>query len=73
MMVIIKKSSFGHYFTGKDGVKNSQYYFVNISLNIKHYLKKYVNIIIIDNFNIQTDEGIMENFCEMYNLENLVK
>ena len=36
------------------------------------YLSKYDNIIILGDFNSEKSENAMTEFCEVYNLENLV-
>ena len=36
------------------------------------YTRSYDNILILRDFNSQTDENIMNEFCQTYNLKNLI-
>lgn len=44
-----------------------------LSNNVDHYSRHYDNFIILGDFNSETSEDNMENFCSLYNLKNLIK
>ena len=54
--------------------KESTFYFVDpVSKNLDKTLANYDHILILCDFNCTVSEVPMQNFCELYNLENLIK
>ena len=43
-----------------------------LSKGIDKYLAKYENILILGDFNSEVNEKHMNDFCELYNLQNLI-
>ena len=52
--------------------ENISYFLSNVSKIIDTYLKDYENIILIGDFNSSVTEHTMSEFCQMYNLHNLI-
>ena len=48
------------------------YFLSHVSKEIDKCMVNYDNIIILEDFNVISSEDIMKDFCEMYNLHNLV-
>ena len=53
----------------KDGIASFLNY---LSKRIDKYLAKYENILIVGDFNSEVNETHMNDFCELYNLQNLI-
>ena len=61
---------FGGYNPHKDSVSN----FVNtLEPILDTYLPSYNNFLILGDFNSETTENIIKEFCDTYNLKNLIK
>ena len=61
-------------FTGYNPQKQKISTFLkDIEGSLNKYISKYDNIIVLGDFNSETSEPEMTDFCEIYNLENLVK
>ena len=56
----------------KPNNKSTTYFFSHVSKVIDMYLKDYVNIIVIGDFNSIFAETTTSEFCQMYNLHNLI-
>ena len=69
----LKKSKwflFGGYNPNKENIS----YFVNaLGPVIDHYMPKYDNFILLGDFNSEMGENAMSDFCDTYNLINLIK
>ena len=52
--------------------ERTTYFFNQISKAIDMYLKDYENIILIGDFNTTIAETTTSDFCQMYNLQNLI-
>ena len=69
----LKKSKwlvFGGYNPSKDNTAD----FVNgVGLIIDRYMSNYDNVLLLGDFNSEIQEKAMKEFCEMYNLSNLIK
>ena len=53
--------------------KNISYFLSNIGRELDKYLSKYDNLLILGDWNSAVTEKEMKEFCETYNLENLIK
>ena len=49
------------------------YFLCHVSYEIDKFLVNYDNILILGDFNSTMSEKPMMDFCEMYNLQNLIK
>ena len=59
--------------TGYNPHKENISYFLNhISLSLDQLIAKYENIILLGDFNSEMKEEEMGNFCDIYNLKNLI-
>ena len=69
----LKKSKwlvFGGYNPHKDNISN----FMNqLGPCLDHYMPKYDNFLLLGDFNSEMSESVMKDFCEAYNLRNLIK
>ena len=69
----LKKSKwlfFGGYNPNKENIS----YFLNtLGPTIDHYMPKYDNLILLGDFNIEMRENLMKDFCDTYDLINLIK
>ena len=69
----LKKSKwllFGGYNPHKENIRN----FVNqLGPVLDHYMPKYENFLLLGDFNSEVDENEVQEFCETYNLSNLIK
>ena len=68
----LKKSQlfFGRYNPNKENIS----YFLNTwGPTIDHYMPKYDNLILLGDFNIEMRENLMKDFCDTYDLINLIK
>ena len=54
----------------KDIISN---FLSNVSKKLDQYMKNYDNVILIGDFNSEMSENAMIEFCEMYDLQNLIK
>ena len=61
---------FGGYKPKKENIVN---FLTNVSSTLEHFLTKYDNLFLMGDFNSETNEKDMADFCETYNLSNLVK
>ena len=48
------------------------YYLSHVSKVIDKCMRNYDNIILLGDFNVATSEDIMNDFCQMYGLDNLI-
>ena len=53
--------------------ENTSYFLNHISNGIDKVLADYEHFLILGDFNYQTSETNMKNFCDIYDLENLIK
>ena len=60
----------GGYNPHKENITNFLTHLVAI---LDHYLSKYDNYLLIGDFNSEINEDIMREFCDSYNLSNLIK
>ena len=49
------------------------YFLDNIGLSLDTLMENYDNLILIGDFNSEMEEEYMKDFCEIYNLQNLIK
>ena len=61
---------FGGYNPHKENTANFLSQLIPI---LDHYLSKYDNYLLVGDFNSEVDEDIMKEFCDSYNLSNLIK
>ena len=69
----LKKSKwlfFGGYNPNKE---NIAYFLSRVSPRIDHYMPKYDNLILLGDFNSEIHDIAMSEFCDTYNLKNLIK
>ena len=69
----LKKSKwlvFGGYNPHKDYISN---YMNQLGPCLDHYMPKYDNLLLLGDFNSEMSELVMQNFCDTYNLDNLIK
>ena len=60
----------GGYNPHKDSIS---YFLNNISKELDKFLPSYENLLLLGDFNSSISEKEMKDFCDMYNLENLIK
>ena len=53
--------------------KNIKRFLNNIGTELDKFLKQYENMILLGDFNSEMSEQPMKDFCETYNLQNLIK
>ena len=53
--------------------ENVSYFFSHVSKGLDKVLANYENFLIMGDFNSQMSETHMKNFCDLYDLENLIK
>ena len=71
--IILRKAKwllFGGYNPHKENTAN---FLTQLSPILNQYLSKYDNYIIIGDFNSEINEDLMKEFCDTYNLYNLIK
>ena len=61
---------FGGYNPHKENIKQ---FLTQLTTILNHYLSKYDNYLLIGDFNSEINEEIMKEFCDTYNLSNLIK
>ena len=61
---------FGGYNPHKE---NITHFLTQLTLTLDQYLPKYDNYLLVGDFNSEVNEGIMTEFCNTYNLSNLIK
>ena len=49
------------------------YFLDHVSISLDKTMANYDNILILGDLNSIMSDGPMKNFCELYNLENLIK
>ena len=49
------------------------YFLSHVSKGLDRYIGNYDNILLLGDFNSTMSEKPMKDFCELYNLENLIK
>ena len=61
-------------FGGYNPNKHTIIDFVNkLGTSLDHYMSKYENFLLLGDFNCEMSEKVMIEFCETYNLKNLIK
>ena len=53
-------------------IENISYFLTNLGKAMDLYTRSYENILILGDFNSQTEENIMVGFCQIYNLKNMI-
>ena len=53
--------------------QNDQFYFSNIGRALDIYTQKYDKMLLVGDFNAEVNEVVIQNFMELYDLNNLVK
>ena len=66
----VKWPLFGGYNPHKDNISN---FVRQLDPIVDIFLSTYDNLLLLGDFNPETSEFIMKDFCEMYNLNNLIK
>ena len=68
-------SCYLHYWLDKMNPQkeNIRYFLDKVSLELDKLLSKYENLLMLGDWNSAVTEEDMENFCDMYDLENLIK
>ena len=66
----VKWFLFGGYNPHKDNISN---FVRHLGPFVDTFLSTYDNLLLLGDFNSETSEVIMKEFCEMYNLKNLIK
>ena len=70
-LTYIKKRFLGNFYNPSKNLIDSQLTLLETCLD--HYCQLYDNIILLGDFNSEINEPAMNNFCEMFDLKNLVK
>ena len=52
---------------------NIDYFLSNVGPILDHYMCKFDNLLLLGDFNSSVDEIQMNEFCDVYNLHNLIK
>ena len=60
---------FGGYNHNKSNIRN---FLSDVSIKLNTYISKYENYILLGDFNSEVSEDSMNEFCDMYNLKNLI-
>ena len=53
--------------------ENISYFLGHVSKNLDKIISKYENILILGDFNSTMPEEAMKEFCQLYDLQNLIK
>ena len=48
-------------------------FLTSLGHTLEHYMSQFDNILLLGDFNLEPDESCMDEFCQLYNLRNLIR